>query len=235
MSGAADLNPASRAARTLRFPNLPMPPVMSRDLRVQPLYQARPRTLAPWRDRLRFLGAWLRDPRRVGAVAPSSPALARLICSQIDAAHAPVLELGPGTGVFTEALLARGVPAWALTLVESTPAFAHGLRRRYPEARVLDLDARDLAATPLFAEPGCVGAAVSGLPLRAMRPEQVQAIVAGVFHWLRPRASLFQFTYALRCPIPIATLHALDLQATALGRVARNLPPATVYRIERRR
>lgn len=208
---------------------------MRRSLPCLPLETTSARTPSPWGDRLRFLREWMRSPRAVGAVAPSSPALARLICSEVDAGHAPVLELGPGTGVFTDALLARGVPASALTLVESTPCFAQGLRRRYPEARVLDLDARDLVATPLFPERGCVGAAVSGLPLRAMGSDHVHAIIAGVFHWLRPGASLFQFTYALRCPVPIATLHALDLQATALGRVARNLPPATVYRIERRR
>lgn len=183
-------------------------------------------------DALTFLRSWLQKPRCVGAIAPSSDGLARLICSEIDAGSGPVLELGPGTGVFTQALLERGLEPAQLTLVEALPEFALLLRLRYPQTRVLTCDAAGLAHAALYPE-ACVGAAVSGLPLRAMPAGVIDAIVAGVFVWLRPGACLYQFTYGLRCPIPVQVLQRHQLRAQAMGRVWRNLPPATVWRIAR--
>jgi phosphatidylethanolamine/phosphatidyl-N-methylethanolamine N-methyltransferase len=184
------------------------------------------------RDAVVFLRSSALRPRCVGAIAPSSRGLARLICSEIEASGAPVLELGPGTGVFTQALLARGIEPMQLTLIEALPEFAALLRHRYPGARVLACDAAGLADAALYPE-ACVAAAVSGLPLRAMPSEVIDAIIASVFAWLRPGACLYQFTYGLRCPIPRAILQRHQLRAHAMGRVWRNLPPATVYRIAR--
>lgn len=185
------------------------------------------------RDTITFLRSWLQKPRCVGAIAPSSDALARLICSEIDASCAPLLELGPGTGVFTRALLERGIEPSQLTLIEALPEFADLLRQRHPQARVLTHDAAGLARAALYPE-ACVGAAVSGLPLRAMPIAVIDAIITGVFAWLRPGACLYQFTYGLRCPIPPQILRRQQLRAQAMGRVWRNLPPATVWRITRR-
>lgn len=180
-----------------------------------------------------FVRSWLRDPRRVGAVAPSSRALARLICREIDPAQAPILELGPGTGVFTEALLARGLAPAQLILVEACERFADRLRRCHPLARVLQTDAARLGEHPALAGVRA-GAAISGLPLRAMRPATVEAILAATFAHLAPQANLYAFTYGLRCPVAEAVLHRLNLSAQPTGRVWGNLPPATVYRIRRR-
>lgn len=182
---------------------------------------------------LAFLRSWLRAPRRVGAVAPSSQALARLICSEIDPARAPVLELGPGTGVFTDALLARGLAPSQLILVEACERFAERLRRCHPQVRVLPIDAAHLAGHAALAGIRA-GAVVSGLPLRAMPPATVDAIVAGTFAHMTAQAKLYQFTYGLRCPVPEAVLQRHGLSARAIGRVWGNLPPATVYRIGRK-
>lgn len=184
-------------------------------------------------DALSFLRSWARHPMRVGAIAPSGIALARLITREVDPRHAPVLELGAGTGVFTQALLERGLAASDLTLVESMPSFARLLAERYPQARVLRMDAARLAGAPLYPEAS-VGAAVSGLPLLSLSPRSVYAILAGAFRWLRPGACLYQFTYGLRCPVPPAILHRLGLRAVRVGRALRNLPPASVYRLSRR-
>ncbi|HUD40770.1 MAG TPA: phospholipid methyltransferase [Dokdonella sp.] len=197
-----------------------------------------PESSAPYESRrssassagLAFLRSWLREPRRVGALAPSSRALARLICSEIDPAQTPVLELGPGTGVFTEALLARGLAPSQLILVESCERFAGRLRRCHPQMRVLQIDAARLAGHPALAGVRA-GAAVSGLPLRAMQTAAVESIVAATFGCMTAQASLYQFTYGLRCPVPKTILRRHGLSARAIGRVWGNLPPATVYRI----
>src|SRR3974377_2016227 len=114
-----------------------------------------------------FARSWASHPLRVGAIAPSSRRLARLITSKILPACAPVLELGPGTGVFTRALLARGLREDQLILVECDPRFARLLERDFPDAWVLQLDAARLRhANIVDGEP--IGAIVSGLPLLSM-------------------------------------------------------------------
>ena len=186
-------------------------------------------------DTLAFLRAWLRDPRGIGAVTPSGSALARLMTSQVDALDGPVIELGPGTGALTRALLARGVPLHRLALIEADPHFAEALGRRYPQATILRMDAARLGDTePLFGdERAC--AVVSGLPLLSMPPAQVAAIVQGVFErQLRPGGLFYQFTYGPRCPLPPALLARLELQAHRVGSALLNLPPAAVYCISRR-
>ena len=94
-----------------------------------------------------FFALSLSIPRNVGAIAPSGPNLANLITSEITAASGPVLELGPGTGVFTEALLARGVRESDLTLIEYGSDFMRLLQARFPRARVLWMDASWMASS----------------------------------------------------------------------------------------
>lgn len=183
-------------------------------------------------DAVALLRAGLRDPRRVGAVAPSGRALARLVTSEIAAGSAPVIELGPGTGAITRALLDRGVPERQLALIELDPQLARMLRSRFPAARVLTIDAGQLRRVdPL--EGRAAGSVVSGLPLLSMRHREVMSVLAGVFHRLRLGGALYQFTYGLRCPVPRPILRRLGLRAQRMGWVASNLPPASVYRIER--
>lgn len=187
-----------------------------------------------WSDHLRFFRSLLADPARVAAVAPSSRFLAQLITREIDPARAPILELGPGTGVFTRALLARGVVEADLTLIEYGEDFAAPLRALFPQARVVQADAARLPALGLFAERRA-GAAVSGLPLLSMTPRKVMAILAGTFACLRPGGALYQFTYGPRCPVPRPVLERLGLKARRIGGTLFNMPPAAVYRISRRR
>lgn len=185
-------------------------------------------------DTLAFFRAWVSNPLQIAAIAPSSAVLASLITSEISADNGPVLELGPGTGVFTRALLARGVRERDLTLIEHSADFAGLLRRRFPAARVHHMDAAKLAAADHLFEHATVGGVVSGLPLLSMGPRKVMAIVAGAFDRLRPGGAFYQFTYGLHCPVPRRVLDRLGLRATRIGGTLRNVPPAAVYRISRR-
>lgn len=170
---------------------------------------------------------------QVSAIAPSSARLARLMTREIEALDEPILELGPGTGVFTRALLARGVRESDLTLIEFGAEFVDVLAQRFPQARVVQMDAGRIAGAGLFDQKP-VGAVVSGLPLLSMSPEQVAAILSGAFSVLRTDGAFYQFTYGPRCPVPRAVLERLGLQARRIGGTMRNLPPASVYRIARR-
>jgi phospholipid N-methyltransferase len=185
-------------------------------------------------DLLHFLRSRKSNPEKVGAVVPSGDALARLITKRIDASHAPVIELGAGTGALTRALLARGVDEEDLTLIESGPNFLKMLRERFPRARIVKADAARLAGHELYA-PGTVGAVVSGLPLLSMSPRKIMGVLTGAFHYLREDGAFYQFTYGPRCPVPKPILERMGLEAKRVGRTLRNLPPAAVYRITRKK
>ena len=185
------------------------------------------------KELLEFFRAWISNPRRVGAVLPSSEALADAITAEITRASAPVIELGPGTGVFTRALLGRGVPENRLALLEFEPRFAQLLVLLFPAARVLCKDAARLRHLEPF-DGEQAGAVLSGLPLLSLSPKSIFGILEGAFAHLRPGAAFYQFTYGPRCPVPRPILDRLGLKAIRTRRVLGNLPPASVYQIVRR-
>lgn len=183
-------------------------------------------------ETLGFFQAWLRSPLRVAAIAPSGRALARLITREITPETGPVIELGPGTGAFTRALIARGVRPEDLALIEFGSEFAVALQARYPAARTLWMDAARLDTVELF-DGAPAGAVVSGLPLLSIAPRKVRAILMGAFDKMRPDGAFYQFTYGPRCPVPSHLLSSLGLEAERLGGTLANLPPAAVYRLRR--
>jgi phospholipid N-methyltransferase len=182
---------------------------------------------------LSFFRAWLADPRRVGALVPSSAALADAITAGLTPGSAPVIELGPGTGVFTRSIIARGIPEHRLALIENGAEFADKLQREFPEACVHRMDATRLKHVDLFGGERA-GAVVSGIPLLLLPLKNVVALLDGAFDRLRFDGAFYQFTYGPGSPIPHSILDCLGLSATRIGGTFANLPPASVYRISRR-
>ncbi|MFB4375028.1 methyltransferase domain-containing protein [Agrobacterium sp. CR_3] len=185
-------------------------------------------------DALLFFRAWLSAPLRVASVTPSGRALSSLMTTEISAETGTVIELGPGTGVFTEALLHRGVSEENLVLVEYGAEFANQLSDRFPAAKTVQMDAAHLRKLLLHTSAP-VGAVVSGLPLLSMPLRKVHAILEGAFSHLRHGGAFYQFTYGPKCPIARPLLDRLGLKATHIGWTLANIPPAAVYRISRRK
>ncbi|MBR0799164.1 SAM-dependent methyltransferase [Bradyrhizobium jicamae] len=183
-------------------------------------------------DFLQFFRSYVSNPRQVSAIAPSGRSLARLMTQEIVPGSGPVIELGPGTGTFTKALLRRGVPESELLLVEYGSDFVRLLQARFPSARVLWMDARQLSQYEPFVAPAA--AVVSGLPLLTMSARKVIAILTGAFRHMQDGGVFYQFTYGPRCPVPRPILDRLGLKASLVGRTALNIPPASVYRVRRR-
>lgn len=179
------------------------------------------------RDEARFIRNWLDKPLGMGAVTPSGRALARMMARYVDPARSgPVIELGPGTGPVTEALIERGVDESRLVLVEFEPEFCDLLRQRYPRARVVRGDAYDLAATMRKALDAPAAAVVSSLPLLT-RPERERlSLLAAAFALMGPRAPFVQFTYGVLSPIP---REAGGFGSEVSPPVWLNLPPARVW------
>jgi len=185
-------------------------------------------------EHLHFYRAWRANPKGIGAVLPSSPALAAAITREIRPADGPVLELGSGTGAFTRALVARGVPQVDLALIEMDGEFARQLEAQYPMAQVCQVDAGRLADTPLL-DGRRAAAAVCGLPLLNMPLRQQVNILRGAFVHLQPGGAFYLFTYGWRCPIAPRVLARLGLRARRLSTVYLNVPPAQVWKFARSR
>jgi phospholipid N-methyltransferase len=181
-------------------------------------------------ERFNFLRNWVSDPLRVGAVAPSGDSLAAIITREITSDDAPVIELGPGTGVFTRSLLDRGIPESKIALVESGVEFATLLDWQFPAARVLCMDASEIDQIELF-EGQQAGAIVSGLPLFSMGDRKVAEILRASFTHLRPGGCFYQFTYAPRCPVNPDVLTSCGLRTKRVGGTLLNMPPASVYKL----
>jgi phosphatidylethanolamine/phosphatidyl-N-methylethanolamine N-methyltransferase len=178
-------------------------------------------------DEVRFIRSWLEKPLATGAVMPSGRVLARTMASYVDAqTTGPVIELGPGTGPVTEALVARGVDPSRLVLVEFNPVFCRLLRSRYPDATVVQGDAYRLRPLlgSMLREPAA--AVVSGLPLVTKPLKTRLRLLHEAFGLMAPDAPFVQFTYAMGPPIPRA---ANGVAAQASERIWLNIPPARVW------
>lgn len=177
-----------------------------------------------------FLRELVAQPGAVGAICASSPRLAARMAAWVDPdADGWVVELGGGTGVITQALLARGVAPERLFVVEQSARLAAHLRQRFPLITVLQGDAAELPALLAGASAGRarlpVRHIVSGLPLLSIPEPCRQRILQAGAAVLAPDGRLLQFTYALRGPSP---WQQAGLACQRRERVLANLPPARI-------
>ncbi|MBR0799884.1 methyltransferase [Bradyrhizobium jicamae] len=178
-------------------------------------------------DEVRFLRSWIEKPLHMGAVMPSGRLLARTMAQYVDPhAEGPVVELGPGTGAITNALIEHGVDQKRLVLVEYNPGFCALLRERYPQAKVVQGDAYRLRDTLWDALKSPASAVVSGLPLVTKPMLTRLKLVRDAFLALAPGAPFVQFTYSVVPPIP-KSLPGVSTEASE--RIWMNLPPARVW------
>ena len=163
----------------------------------------------------------------MGAVMPSGRVLARTMAQYVDIkSTGPVVELGPGTGAITNALIERGVDQKRLVLVEYNPSFCALLRDRYPHARVVQGDAYTLRDSLRNVLSAPASAVVSGLPLVTKPMLTRLKLVREAFAALAPGAPFVQFTYSVAPPIP-KSLPGVSTEASE--RIWMNLPPARVW------
>ena len=178
-------------------------------------------------DEVRFIRSWIEKPLSTGAVMPSGKLLARTMARLVDpAVPGPIVELGPGTGPVTEALIAEGIAIERLVLVEFNPTFCQLLRKRFPAATVVHGDAYSIRRLlgGLLQQPAA--AIVSGLPLVTKPVRQRLRLLRDALELLRPGAPFVQFTYAVVPPIP----NRLNgVRAEASERIWKNMPPARVW------
>lgn len=197
---------------------------------LEALQRRGPRKMQPrerFEDETRFLRSWLERPLVTGAVTPSGKMLARAMASYVDPRlSGPVIELGPGTGPVTDALIRRGVAQDRLVLVEYNLEFCRLLARRFPKATIVQGDAYDLRATLEGALDERACATLSSLPLLTKPPPQRLELLRASQALMRPTAPFVQFTYGVSPPIPA---RVREYTVKGSNRVWLNLPPARVW------
>lgn len=208
-------------------PILPTPPVkISRKAVVK----------ARFADQVRFLGSVIRAPRSVGAIAPTASETARLMASHIDLSSGlPVLELGPGTGAITQAILATGLPADRLHAIEYSASFCRLLQEKFPGAKFHQGDAFDLQATLAArlgdAAPARFDCVISGLPLLNFAKEMRCRLLDAALSVLEPGRPFVQFSYGIIPPVPVDDP---DIAVARSSWIIRNVPPARVWTYRRK-
>jgi phosphatidylethanolamine/phosphatidyl-N-methylethanolamine N-methyltransferase len=208
-----------------------MEPPAAAAARKRRLARLRPRRLRPEQEAALFLSRWLKAPNLIGAVAPSSRALARAMAHEIDPAGSGlVIELGGGTGSITQALLERGVAPERLVVVERDRTLAAVLRHRFPNVRVVLGDAGELSTLLRPLSIRCADAVVSSLPLLSMPKALRRRIVRESFALLGEHGTLVQFTYGVASPLAAPEF---GLKAEIAERIWLNFPPAAVWRFRR--
>jgi phosphatidylethanolamine/phosphatidyl-N-methylethanolamine N-methyltransferase len=186
------------------------------------------RILATLTDTTLFLQEWIANPQRTGAVVPSSRKLAAAMAQWLPSdPNSYVLELGPGTGAVTQALLQHGLREDRLVAIERNPKLALLLRERFPRAQVITGDAWQLdhllrrRNTPIES----VGAVVSSLPLLNFTPEQAETLADKIRTVLDPQGTWVQYSYRIH---KRRTRGTSRFQLLASKIVWLNLPPARV-------
>jgi phosphatidylethanolamine/phosphatidyl-N-methylethanolamine N-methyltransferase len=178
-------------------------------------------------DELKFFKGWIDKPKAVGSIVPTSSITARKMASVVNPKSGlPVLEVGPGTGVITRAILALGVKPEDLYTVEYSPVFARHLRQLYPRVNVIEGDAFDLAATLGKKNELIFDSVVSGVPLLNFPVAQRVAYLESLLDRIPTGRPVVQLTYGPMSPIPAGrgnyTVKHFDF-------IFRNIPPTQLW------
>ena len=172
-----------------------------------------------------FYKVLFKNPRAMGSAFPSSRYLARKIASYIpEDIHEYVVELGAGTGVITKALLRKGIPHHRIIIVESAPALAKSLQKRFPQIPIIQGNAMDLVNL-LGEKKHNVRVIVSSIPLLSLLPEEKNRVIEQIEKTLKPGSYYIQYTYGTKQSAFEKKHHFQKIASTW---VWLNVPPARV-------
>jgi phosphatidylethanolamine/phosphatidyl-N-methylethanolamine N-methyltransferase len=174
-----------------------------------------------------FLKKLIKNPKAVGAVAPSSQSLGEFMSRYVDFnSDAHIVELGAGTGSLTKALIKAGANPEKLILLEIDDDMCRMLREKFPKSQVIQGYASNLHNLINQDLHGTIPNIISGIPMVNLNFDEKQAIMKSVEIVLKPQGKFLQFTYGPVSPLPAAKL---GLTQKRLGHVLLNMPPAMVW------
>jgi phospholipid N-methyltransferase len=188
------------------------------------------------RENVRFVRQAIRNPGTVGAILPSSAALARRMTDDIAIGDGQIiLELGPGTGSMTHALRTNLASPSSYLGIELAPRFVHGLKERFPELRFVQgsaVEARRHLVAAGFDQP-TVHAVICGMPFGSIGPRTQNRMIIQLHRIMQPGAEFrcFQYLHAFMLPLARRFRRRMS-ERFGPYRVSRpvlaNVPPAVV-------
>ena len=148
------------------------------------------------REHLLIASKFLRNPRTVGAVSASSKSMAREMVRELPTDKpVHVVELGPGTGSFTRAIVERLAPGSRFVAIELDREFVERLRPRWPSVEFVLGSAVELEQLVKKRSLQPVDHIVSGLPFASLPIDDSRKIMDGIQHILRPGGTFTTFQY----------------------------------------
>jgi phosphatidylethanolamine/phosphatidyl-N-methylethanolamine N-methyltransferase len=182
-------------------------------------------------DNIRFLRGVISTPKTVGAIMPTSARMANRMASIIDTGSGlPVLELGPGTGVITKAILEKGVKPQDLVSVEYSSDFVRHLRGKYPGVNFVNGDAFSLAETLQDYRGQKFDCVISGIPLLNFPMHQRVKLIEDLLKLVPVGRPVVQFSYGPVSPI-VARPDSYTIKHFDF--IMRNIPPAQIWHYKR--
>lgn len=178
-------------------------------------------------EEIRFFKGWMDGPKRVGAILPTSGITARRMASVINPQSGlPVLELGPGTGIITKAILERGIAPEKLVSIEFSTDFYQHLIRTFPGVQFINGDAFDLGRTLGERNGEMFDAVISAIPMLSFPMERRIALLEDLLDRMPRGRPVIQITYGAVSPI---VARPERYQIRHFDFVVRNIPPAQLW------
>ncbi|MGE6742211.1 phospholipid N-methyltransferase PmtA [Allorhizobium pseudoryzae] len=178
-------------------------------------------------EEIRFFKGWIDGPKRVGAILPTSGITARRMASVITPKTGlPVLELGPGTGIITKAILQRGIKPENLVSIEFSTDFFQHLTRNFPGVHFINGDAFDLQNTLGSFKDVQFDAVISAIPMLSFPMERRIALLEDLLDRMPHGRPVMQITYGPVSPI-VAKPDSYRIKHFDF--VVRNIPPAQLW------
>lgn len=186
------------------------------------------------RESMLILSKFIRNPRTVGAVSPSSRALAKKMVATLPKdAPVTVVELGPGTGAFTGAIVGRIGAGARFLAIDIEPDFVRRIRERWPSVECVCASAEDLESLVRDRHLGSVDHIISGLPFASLPVAVTRQILEGIERTLRPGGTFTTFQYVHGYGMPHGRLFRRQM-SQLMGRAPRrrlvlqNFPPTYI-------
>ncbi|KPF47380.1 phospholipid N-methyltransferase PmtA [Rhizobium sp. G187] len=178
-------------------------------------------------EEIRFFKGMMQGPKTVGAIAPTSSVTARKMASVVEPRSGlPVLELGPGTGVITKQILARGVPAEKIVSIEYSKDFYQRLTQDYPGVHFIHGDAFDIDNTLGALAGQTFDSVISAVPLLSFPMQARISLLEKLLDRLPAGRPVVQITYGPVSPI-VANPDRYHIQHFDF--IVRNIPPAQLW------
>jgi phosphatidylethanolamine/phosphatidyl-N-methylethanolamine N-methyltransferase len=182
------------------------------------------------RKRHQFIAAWVRSPKGMGALLPSSRRLAKAMVAEIDFNKTgAIIELGAGTGVMTHALLEAGVSPDRLLVIERDPKLHDLLVSQFPNLTVLCEDAANIHKLLDSHNIKKVCAILSSIPFLTIPKPVGKAIQEQMAKVIDKDGLVVQFTYGIKSPISKKQLESMGMYAKRTKTIMTNVPPAHVW------